>query len=81
MRLVVGRRALGGLDHVRRRPDLRVPATEVDERVALTRGFLGDAAEQLREVLLGKPLDSIRTPPHRAIVRRGGGVGMELRDR
>ena len=65
-------RRLESLHHMRRRPDLGVAATEVDERLALLRGCHRDTSEQRREVLLGQPLDPLRSRPHRPIVVRRG---------
>jgi hypothetical protein len=58
------RRLRERLDDVRGRADLRVAAPEVDERLALGGRGLGDAREELGEVLLGKPLDPPRNQPH-----------------
>lgn len=55
----VVRRRRERVDHVRRRPDLRIPAPEVDERLPLERSVLGNASEQRREVLLRKPLEPV----------------------
>ena len=63
---LVGRIARERLDHVRRRAGLRVPAPEIDERLAVRGCGRGDAREQRPEVLLGQPLDSRRPDPHRA---------------
>ena len=53
------------VDHVLRRPDLRVPASKIDERLPLERRVLGDARQQLREVLLREPLERVGAGPHR----------------
>jgi beta-glucuronidase len=53
----IGGRPLRRLDHVHRRPDLRVPAPEIDERLPLAPRLLRDAREQRGEVLLRKPLE------------------------
>ncbi len=50
-----------GLDDVRWRPDLGVPATEVDDRRPALGGGRGDPREQCAEVLLGQPLEAART--------------------
>ena len=54
------------LDDVRRRPDLGVPATEVDQRRAVGRSRSGHAGQELREVLRGKPVESRRPGSHGA---------------
>ena len=59
VRALVRGRALRRLDHVCRRTDFRVPAAEVDERLAVLRRLRGDAREERGEVLLRQPLDSI----------------------
>jgi hypothetical protein len=56
------------LDDVGGRPGLRVPATEIDERLAAEPRVLGDPPEQPAKVLLWKSLDPRRPPSHRAIV-------------
>ena len=64
----VERRRAQRLDHVLRRPDLRVPATEVNER----RPGLGcrrrNPPEQGDEVLIGEPLEAVGTRAHPVIV-------------
>ena len=62
------------VDHVLRRPDVGVPAPEVDDLVPLLRRRGRDAGEQPGEVLLGKPLDAVG--PRRTatmLVRSRGG--------
>ena len=71
------RRLAERVDHVLRRPDLGVPAPEVDERLSLERRVPRDLGEQRREVLLREALDSIRRRTHgpyslRCASRRGG---------
>ena len=66
------RRLAERVDHVLRRPDLRVPAPEVDERLPLERRVPGNLSQQRREVLLRKPFDAVRRGSHRAIVRASG---------
>jgi hypothetical protein len=56
------------VDHVLRRPHLRIPAPKIDERLPLERRMLGNAREQRREVLLRKPFEPVRALPHRPIV-------------
>ena len=46
------------VDHVLRRPDLGIPAPEVDERLALERRVPRDLREQRSEVLLREPFES-----------------------
>ena len=58
VRAVVRGRALSRLDHVRGRPDLGVPAAEVDERLAVLRRLRRDACEQRGEVLLRQSLEA-----------------------
>ena len=53
-----------GLDHVWRRRNVRVAATEIDERLAVAGGRSGDAREQRSEVLLRKELEKVRTRAH-----------------
>jgi hypothetical protein len=55
------------------RPDLRVAATEVDERLAILCGGRSDAREQGHEVLLRQPLNPIRRLAHYAMVWQGPG--------
>jgi len=73
-RIAVGGRAAGaadeGRDHVLRRACLGVPATEVDERLPVERRRSRDAREQRPEVLLRKPLEPLRSRPHRRDPRR-----------
>jgi hypothetical protein len=52
-----------------KRPNLRIPAPEIDRRLSFERRVLGNLSEQRSEVLLGKPLESVRAWPHRPIVR------------
>ena len=74
------------LDDVRRRPDLGVPAAEVDDRRPLLRGRGRHAREQSGEVLRRKPLEPVRTRTHRedrtrrASKRRIAG-GQDVRNR
>ena len=56
------------VDHVLRRPDLRIPAPEIDERLPVERSVLGNPSEQRSEVLLRKPFEPVRAFPHRPIV-------------
>ena len=56
------------VDHVLRRPHLGIPAAEVDERLPLQRGVLGDDRQQRREILLREPFERVRAGSHRAIV-------------
>jgi hypothetical protein len=51
-------------DDVLRRPDLGIPAAEIDDRLALGRRRSGDASEQHAEVLLGQALEPVRPWPH-----------------
>ncbi len=46
------------LDDVRRRPDLRVAAPEIDDGRAAVGRRGGDAGEQRAEVLLGQPVEA-----------------------
>jgi hypothetical protein len=55
-------------DHVPRRPDLRVPAPEVDERLSFESRVPRDLREERREVLLREPIEELRSRPHRRIV-------------
>jgi hypothetical protein len=57
-------RARKGLDDVRRRPDLRIPAAEVDERLAVRGSGRSDTLEQRHEVLLRKALQPLGTGSH-----------------
>ena len=67
-RVAVDVRTGGGgrkrLDDVRRRPDLRVPAAEIDQGLAVLGSGGGDPREQCREVLLGKTSDAVRGLAH-----------------
>lgn len=51
-----------------RRPNLGIPAPEIDERLAVERSGRGNASKQRGEVLLRKPFDPIRRWPHWAMV-------------
>jgi hypothetical protein len=63
--------ALGqGVNDVRRRPDLGVPAAEVDERLATLRSSRSDPGEQCSEVLLRQPSDPLRDLAHRTMLSR-----------
>ena len=62
------RRRSERVDDVLWRPNLRVPAPEIDERLALERSVLGHAREQRGEVLLRESLEPVGTGPHWAIV-------------
>ncbi len=56
------------VDHVLRRPDLGVPAPEVDERLPVERGVLGDLRQERGEVLLREPVEPVGRRPHGPIV-------------
>ena len=60
VRVGPGRGRRERLDDVRGRPDLRVPAPEVDDRRAAVPFRLRDSLEQRTEVLLGQPLEAVR---------------------
>jgi hypothetical protein len=62
------RRRSERVDHVLGRPNLRVPAPKIDERLPVERSVLGNASEQRREVLLRKPFEPMGALPHRPIV-------------
>ena len=62
------RRLRQSVDHVLWRPDLRVPAPEVDEWLPLERSVPSNLRQQRREVLLRKPLDALRRWSHRPIL-------------
>ena len=64
MHVGLERRRAQRLDHVRRRPDLRVAAAEVDERRPVVRRRGRDTAEEGDEVLLGEPLEAVGTGAH-----------------
>jgi hypothetical protein len=57
---------LQGLDDVRGRADLWVPAPQVDERLTLGRSCRRNAREQRHEVLLRQTTDPLRPLAHRA---------------
>ena len=48
-----------------RRPNLGIPAPEVDERLPLERSVQGNLRQQRREVLLGETFDPVRRSPLR----------------
>ncbi len=56
------------VDHVLRRPDLGIPAPEVDERLPVERSVLGDLRQERGEVLLREPIEPVGRRPHRPIV-------------
>ena len=56
------------VDHVLRRPDLGIPAPEVDERLPVERSVLGDLRQERGEVLLREPFEPVGRRPHRPIV-------------
>jgi hypothetical protein len=56
------------VDHVLRRPDLGIPAPEVDERLPVERSVLGDLRQERGEVLLREPIEPLGTRAHRPIV-------------
>jgi hypothetical protein len=58
------------VDHVLRRPDLRVPPPEIDERLPFERRVLRNARQQRREVLLREPFQPVRRRAHPPIVKR-----------
>ncbi len=66
VRLRAGRRPRQRLDDVRRRRHVGIAAAEVDERLAALAGRRRHAREQPREVLLGQPLEPVRTRLHGA---------------
>jgi hypothetical protein len=49
------------VDHMLWRPDLGIPAPEVDERLPLERGVPGYLCEKRSEVLLWKPIQPGRS--------------------
>jgi hypothetical protein len=51
-----------------RRPNLRVPAPEVDEGLPVERSVLGDLRQERGEVLLREPIEPIGWRPHGPIV-------------
>jgi DNA-binding transcriptional MerR regulator len=57
---------------VRRRADLRIAATEVDDRLALGRGRFRDPLQEVGEVLLRQPFQALGSRTHASIVRRPG---------
>ncbi len=60
------------LHDMRRRPDVRVPAPEIDDGLAVLRLSGGDASEQPSEVLLGQAVEPFGAGAHRAdLLRRG----------
>jgi hypothetical protein len=63
---------------VLRRPELRVPAPEIDQMLPLERGVPGNLRQERREVLLRQPFDSLGRLPHRAILR--GRAAMPILD-
>ena len=65
-------------DDVRRRPDLGVPATKVDQLRPVGRRRSRDAGQELREVLRGKPVESRRPGSHGAILVVENGVEDEV---
>jgi hypothetical protein len=54
------------LDDVWRRPNLGIPAPEVDQGRSVGRGGSRNAREELREVLRGEPVESRRPGSHGA---------------
>jgi hypothetical protein len=65
---VVVRRRRERVDDILRRPNLGIPAPEVDERLSLERGRLRNPRQQRGEVLLRKPAEAVWPPAHRAIL-------------
>jgi hypothetical protein len=47
------------------RPDLRIAAAEIEDRLAVARRSLRDAGQEIREVLRREPLEASRRLPHR----------------
>jgi hypothetical protein len=62
------RRRCQRVDDVLRRPDLRIPASKINERLTVERGVLGNASEKRREVLLREPVNPVRSCSHWSIV-------------
>jgi hypothetical protein len=58
------RRRSERVDHVLRRPDLGIPAPEIDEWLPVERSVLGNLGKQRGEVLLRKTLDPVRAGSH-----------------
>jgi hypothetical protein len=56
------------VDHVLRRPDLGIPAPEVDEGLSAECSVLRDLRQERREVLLRKPVEPVGRRAHRPIV-------------
>jgi hypothetical protein len=51
-----------------RRPNLRIPAPKINERLSVESSVLSDPGEQRREVLLRETLEPVRALPHGPIV-------------
>ena len=60
-----------GLDDVRRRPGLRVSATEIDERFAGSGSGSRDPAEESDEVLLWQPIEALGARTHSGMLLGG----------
>ena len=60
-----------GLDDVRRRPGLRVSATEIDERFAVCGSRGRDPAEKPDEVLLRQPIEALGARTHSGMLLGG----------
>ncbi len=56
------------VDDVLRRPNLRIPAPKVDDRLPPECRVPGNLSEQRSEVLLGQPFDAVWGRAHGAIV-------------
>jgi hypothetical protein len=56
------------VDHVLRRPYLRVPTAEIDERLPVERSVPRDLREERSEVLLRKPVEPVGPGPHQPIL-------------
>src|SRR5439155_1975761 len=60
-------------DDLLRRPDLRIPTPEVDERLSSIGCRGGDPGQQSGEVLLGQPPDPVRGLAHRRMLWNASG--------